>query len=205
MTRLQHIPSLLHWFTQVAYWTLLINNMHHSSLKNSNTHKSLWLLRSKWTHQSIYVKWNPVSHSKYSSVTTIFSYNLPPLYHKGILSLWTSFGNTCVHFLTLLYQIPSVWGIKLYTFFSLTVLKAKSLNSKCEQLYSFWRLQKMPPYFFQLQETTFFGSWVFSGNFQSLSSMLTSFTVDWLLLSPSYKNSYDCIAPIWIISLSQDP
>ena len=119
MTRLQHIPSLLHWFTQVAYWTLLIANMHHSSFKNSNTHNSLWLLRSKWTHQSIYVKWNPVSHSKYSSVTTIFPYNLPPLNHKGSLSLWTSFGNTCIHFLTLLYQIPSVLRHKaVHIFFS---------------------------------------------------------------------------------------
>lgn len=67
-------------------------------IQNSNTHNSLWLLRSKWTHQSIYVKWNPVSHSKYSSVTTVFPYNLPPLNHKGSLSLWTSFGNTCIHF-----------------------------------------------------------------------------------------------------------
>ena len=83
MTRLQCIPELLHWFTQATYWTLPIANLYHSSFKNSNTHNSLWLLRSKWTHQSIYVQWNPVSHSKYYSVTIVFPVQSPTIKPQG--------------------------------------------------------------------------------------------------------------------------
>ena len=103
MTRLQCIPELPHWFTQATYWTLPIANLYHSSFKNSNTHNSLWLLRSKWTHQSIYVKWNPVSHSKFYSVTIVFPVQSPTIKPQGksvsMNFLWQhlcSFSNSAV-------------------------------------------------------------------------------------------------------------
>lgn len=157
MTRLQCILELLHWFTQATYWTLPIANLYHSSFKNSNTHNSLWLLRSKWTHQSIYVQWNPVSHSKYYSVTIVFPVQSPTIKPQGksvsMNFLWQhlcSLSNSAVT-----NSISSEPQSPTHFFFPLSVLKAKSLSSKCEPLYSFWRLQKMLPYLFQLQETIY--------------------------------------------------